>query len=92
MLNPTPQHAMQLVKTYPTGEEEWNCPQCGRRLLMEWHTQPPSRVLEPGDRLALHRCIKGDLSFGTIEVEDEGTTKLRRGPWGAWIDQLNLDE
>lgn len=85
-------HAMQLVKTYPSGEEEWHCPECGRRLLMEWQAQPPSRILEPGDRMALHSCIKGRLNFDAVEVEDEATAKLRRGPWGEWLDQLNFDD
>jgi len=81
---------MQMVKTYPTGEEEWMCVQCGRRLLLDWQAQPPNRVLEQGDAYASHVCLKGGLRFGGIEVEDELTAKLQRGPWGAWLDEMDF--
>jgi DNA-directed RNA polymerase subunit RPC12/RpoP len=84
-------HVMQLVKTHAAGEEEWACPQCGRRLLIAWQSQPPSQVLESGDRFALHSCIKGPLQFDGVEVEDAPTAELRRGPWGAWLDEVDFD-
>jgi hypothetical protein len=48
------QHAMQLAAAHPSGAEEWHCPSCGRRVLLEW---PPARrrvVLAAGDPAALH--------------------------------------
>jgi len=30
------QHEMVLDKTHPSGTDEWYCPTCGRRLLMDY--------------------------------------------------------
>lgn len=84
-------HEMQMVKLHSNGEEEWLCPQCGRRLLMDWQALPPNRILEQGDAFASHVCLKGGLHLNGVEVEDEPTAKLRRGPWGAWLDEVDFD-
>ena len=48
---------MQLLSEHE-GTEEWFCPVCGRRVLIEWH--PWRKVtLDPGDLTAAHTCEKG---------------------------------
>lgn len=58
------EHEMALVGTVPDGgEEEWFCPECGRRFLMEWPPHFHRSILEPGNENAIHVGHKGDLSF-----------------------------
>lgn len=60
-------HRMELIKEHE-GTEEWLCPECGRRLLIEWN--PFKRVVvEVGDENASHSGSKGDLEIGDISVE-----------------------
>ncbi len=55
------QHEMQLVATHPTGADEWHCPTCGRRFLMQWPPNYEKVVLESGDEYAIHTGGKGGL-------------------------------
>jgi hypothetical protein len=46
-------HPMALLRTGPTGIDLWECPQCGRRLLLTW--EPWRRtVLRAGDETVAH--------------------------------------
>ena len=47
-------HKMILNRTYADGSQEWACPTCGRRLLLQWPPAHRRIVLEPGDEGALH--------------------------------------
>ena len=63
------QHQMELVETHDTGAEEWHCPQCQCRFVMQW--APYKKVvLEEGDNYALHSAKKGDIQLGTPRVND----------------------
>jgi len=61
-VNSSPQHhEMRLQRTYSSGAEEWFCPACGRRFLLD---RPPAYkkiVLEAGDEYAMHSGGKGGL-------------------------------
>ena len=58
------QHEMYLVNTQATGVEEWYCPTCGRRFLMQWPPNYEKVILEVGDEYAVHSGIKGDDNLG----------------------------
>ncbi|MCM4078851.1 hypothetical protein [Paractinoplanes hotanensis] len=45
---------MMVVKSGETGAEEWNCPSCGRRLLLRWPPRFERIVLHPGDDRVIH--------------------------------------
>jgi hypothetical protein len=47
-------HKMQLERRHPSGAEEWFCPTCGRRFLIQWPPMYSMVVLEPGDEDARH--------------------------------------
>jgi hypothetical protein len=47
-------HEMIVVKSGESGSEEWNCPSCGRRLLLRWPPRFERIVLLPGDDRVLH--------------------------------------
>ncbi|NTU81753.1 MAG: hypothetical protein HGA45_20640 [Chloroflexales bacterium] len=70
----THNHHMELERTHPSGAEEWFCPTCGRRFLMQWPPNYKKIVLEPGDEMATHSGGKGGLQMGAAEVmpADEG--------------------
>lgn len=64
-----PRHEMELMATHASGAEEWYCPTCGRRFLMQWPPAYKKIVLEPGDELALHSGGKGGLRLGAVDVD-----------------------
>jgi len=64
------QHEMQLKKTHPSGAEEWYCPSCGRRFLLQWPPAYKKIVLEVGDEYAIHNGGKGGLRMGSLKVNE----------------------
>ena len=77
------QHEMHLVATHSSGAEEWACPSCGRRFLINWPPAYSKTILEPGDEYALHSGSKGEMmNMGTMNVTDAEPT--------ASIDDLFL--
>lgn len=61
-------HAMQLERTYASGAEEWHCPTCGRRMILQWPPQYKKIVLEPGDEYAAHSGGTGGLQIGAAQI------------------------
>jgi hypothetical protein len=45
---------MYLHKTYPSGAEEWACPTCGRRFIIQWRPVYQKIVLARGHEGAAH--------------------------------------
>ena len=63
-------HAMVLVHTHSSGEEEWLCPVCGRRMMIRWSPTYKRTSLDAGDPLALHSASKGaGLVFGAVSID-----------------------
>jgi hypothetical protein len=60
-------HEMHLEITYPSGAEEWLCPMCNRRFLMQWPPAYRKIVLEPGDEYAFHSGSKGISQMEQLE-------------------------
>jgi hypothetical protein len=58
-IGPQAYHEMQLERVYPSGAEEWVCPACGRRFLVQWQPSYSKLVLEAGDEMALHSGCRG---------------------------------
>ena len=57
------QHDMQLVTIHPAGPEEWYCPICQRRFLIQWPPNYEKVILEAGDEAAIHSGGKGGLQM-----------------------------
>ncbi|WP_217560902.1 hypothetical protein [Streptomyces sp. GbtcB6] len=66
-------HEMRLVNTLASGAEEWLCPSCRRRILMQWPPRYELVVLERGDETVTHTGGKGGLSIVRTEVSTEPT-------------------
>ena len=45
-------HQMKLVNTHSSGAEEWFCPSCGYRFMIQWPPEYKKIVLENGDQHA----------------------------------------
>ena len=59
-------HQMKLTSE-AEGTQQWECPDCGRVMLIEW--QPWRRVVVVrGDEHAAHSGATGGLEMGFIEV------------------------
>lgn len=56
-------HTMSLICTYESGAEEWHCPECGRRFVMQWPPHYKRIILEAGDEMAMHSASKGGLQM-----------------------------
>jgi len=94
---------MEMMAKHPSGAEEWHCPTCGRRFLLQWPPAYKKIVLEPGDEYAAHSCSKGGLMIGAATVrnqaDDESTADSgpaddaeQLKPWMRWLKDANLDE
>jgi hypothetical protein len=70
---PQEHHVMVLETTHPSGVEEWYCPTCGRRILMQWPPNYKKITLEAGDEYAIHSGGKGGVSMGAKIVQSPET-------------------
>ena len=102
-MNEQQRHQMELDLTHPSGAEEWNCPTCGRRLLIIWEPQFKKTVLEAGDELSIHNGGKGGLMVGgtqiiPVNIPDPKEQMLtpseeaRLAPWEAWMEERDFDD
>jgi len=94
-------HNMTLIGE-DEGTEEWYCPTCGRRLLMNWQAKFEKTVLEIGDEYAIHSGGKGDLQMGPMKVmavddigpQDEPEIPIEDAwlaPWVKWLDEVGFE-
>jgi len=96
------EHEMILEKTHPSGVDEWYCPICGRRLLMDYGPKFKKTVLVAGDEYAVHSGAKGGLRIGSTRVislkdtaSEEPVVSVedpRLAPWVAWLDEVDFDK
>ncbi len=99
------QHKMVLKSTSESGEEEWYCPVCGRRFLMNWPPGYKKTILEPGDENATHTGGKGlpgmelnvkppVLNPGTADSLDESAPVVddeKLVLWEDWMERVNFE-
>ncbi len=101
-MNDQPQHEMVLEETHLSGTEEWHCPICGRRMLVNWEPKFKKIVLEVGDDYAIHNGSKGGLQIGSMQVNHidslapEDDTQpfeddVRLTPWMQWLEEVDFE-
>jgi len=74
-------HQMTLRRKYPTGAQEWVCPECDRRFLLQ--PEPYKKiVMVAGDEFAMHSGNKSKVVNGASIRDD----------LGALFDIWNEDE
>jgi hypothetical protein len=87
-------HEMVLNATHASGAEEWLCPTCGRRFLLQWPPDYKKIVLNSGDESALHTGGKGEERLDVSERAHEATEDVadeRLQPWLTWMDSSDFD-
>ena len=88
-------HEMILEKTHDSGAEEWYCPTCGRRFLMQWPPEYKKVILENGDESAVHSGGKGGGSMQPSPVmhtqEDPWINDSNMLPWIEWMDRIDFE-
>ncbi|NWG19941.1 MAG: hypothetical protein HXY39_06390 [Chloroflexi bacterium] len=98
-----PLHTFRLHRSHQSGAEEWICPACGRRVLIN---RPPSYqcvVLAAGDTTAVH--VGGSPSRTTVAPFQRNGQKRPTAapdepgdvaitdtllPWIRWMEQAGL--
>ena len=87
---------MQLELAHPTGAEEWYCPICGRRILIQWPPAYRKVVLAAGDQYAQHSASKGGLRIGSAEIRNgeasEAVEESRLEPWREWLESVDFED
>lgn len=94
------QHAMELTKTYESGAEEWFCPVCERRFIVQWPPKYKKIILDPGDEYAVHSGGKGGVVMQSPQIQNNGhnngngqeTGPMLSDAWHAAFDDLDFDD
>ncbi len=94
-------HIVELVVVFPSGSEEWHCPVCDCRFIVQWVPTCTVIFLQDGDEHALHvRSVEGLAAEAVLRqpalvqpaAEPQDRDKLEQGPWGEWLDQIDLGD
>lgn len=83
-------HDMELVKLHSSGAEEWVCPTCARRFIIQWPPNYQKIVLEAGDEYAFHSCHKGDRPLKPTDSEEILSEELREA-LNQFFDELETN-
>ena len=86
-------HDMVFEKAHLSGMEEWFCPSCGRRFLVQWPPSYKMVVLEPGEKETRHNLSKRNSRMGaqvTWTGETEPIEEFRLIPWLKWMEQVDF--
>jgi hypothetical protein len=88
-------HEMIMEKTHVSGVEEWYCPSCGRRFLVQWPPAYKMIILEPGEKDIRHNVSKANSlkspRQGTQLEATDLTDEFRLIPWIKWMEKVDFD-
>ena len=90
-----PQHEMRLEKTHPSGAQEWVCPICARRFIVQWQPQPNIVDLEAGDQHVSHIGSTGDLRLRLpriSQVEEPVLSDELRAALEEALEDVDFDD
>ena len=95
----TEQHMMELDKTYESGAEEWVCPICERRFVVQWPPKYKKIILESGDEHAMHSGGKGGILMQPPQLHNNGKNGVNgekepnlSDEWHAALDELDFSD
>ena len=88
-------HEMILQETHISGVEEWYCPTCGRRFLVQWPPAYKMIILEQGDKDTRHNVSKANSVIGSFPIaklrETDLLDEFRLVPWIKWMEKVGFD-
>lgn len=88
-------HEMILEKTHLSGVEEWYCPTCGRRFLVQWPPAYKIIILAQGDKDIRHNVSRANSRIGSLPAMQLEATDLtdefRLLPWIKWMEKVDFD-
>lgn len=76
-------HHMHFNGRHPSGAEEWFCPECGRRLLVNWTPDYHKTILAAGDDAVPHSGSHGDALLhiaAPMQIEAGATATTAPAP------------
>jgi len=87
-------HEMFLEKVQKSGAEEWYCPTCGRRFLMQWPPDYKKIILDAGDETAYHSGGKGGMKIqaspGAPSDDPSSQDDPTLSPWLDWMNRSDF--
>jgi hypothetical protein len=84
-------HEMVFEKTHLSGVEEWYCPSCGRRFLVQWPPSYKMVVLEPGEKDTRHNLSKVNSHVSPPQTNEiEPIEEFRLMPWLEWMEKVDF--
>jgi len=87
-------HDMVLERTHILGVEEWYCPDCGRRFLVQWPPAYKMVILEQGDKDTRHNVSKANSVIGSYPItrtrETDFSEDFRLLPWLQWMEKVDF--
>jgi hypothetical protein len=93
---PQQQHEMIFDGQTAAGEDEWYCPTCGRRLLIQWPPAYQRTMINPGDEYAIHTVSKGGLKMTSSQAKQSSSLDLAEmnslNLWNDLLDQIGFDQ
>lgn len=88
-------HEMVFEKAHISGVEEWYCPSCGRRFLVQWPPAYKMIILEQGDKDTRHNVSRVTPPIGSFPITHTRKTDLiedfRLAPWLKWMEAVDFD-
>ena len=88
-------HEMIWERTHISGVEEWYCPVCGRRFLVQWPPAYKMILIEPGDKDIRHNISRLNSRIDPLRVAKTAKTdfieEFRLIPWIKWMEKVDFD-
>jgi len=63
------QHEMVITRRFPSGAQEFYCPTCGRRFILQWPPTYQRIILDPGDENAIHSSATAGITMQVNSTE-----------------------
>jgi hypothetical protein len=90
------QHHMNMTQIFSTGAEEWSCPRCGRRFILQIAPAYQKIVLEEGDTSVPHSGAKSGMHMEAsesdrVEAETAPENEERLDAWKQFLKDIDFD-
>lgn len=81
---------MELLTRHASGAEEWFCPICARRFVIQWPPKYQKIILEIGDEYAAHTCNREEQTAVSPADETVYLSEALRDALDEFFQELSL--